>query len=147
MAGKVGRETYPLKHLLPPDILQPPIQLPDLADHIIDLPFILTLDLTRLPNGHVDLQLDPSQHIPLPAAEPAVDVDRGGPAGRETQSMQTGVGGAEGELGGDGGGVGRLGNDSVVVVEGFFHGEVDLEFGGVGELLGLGGEGFGAVGS
>ena len=87
-------ETYPLKDLFPPNIRQPSIQIPDLARHLVHLALILTLDLTRLPDRDVKRQPDRSR--PSVSAEPTAT--GGGAGGRETEAVETRVGGGEGEF-------------------------------------------------
>lgn len=48
------RRTYPLKHLLPPNILQAPIQILDPLDDILDLALIRTLDLGGLSDCEIE---------------------------------------------------------------------------------------------
>jgi hypothetical protein len=50
--------TYPLEDLLSPNIQQPAIQVPHLLHNIINLALICALDLARLANRHVQVELD-----------------------------------------------------------------------------------------
>lgn len=52
----MGKATYPLKHLLPPNILQTPIQILNPLDDILDLALIRTLNLGRLSDCQVECQ-------------------------------------------------------------------------------------------
>lgn len=112
--------TYPLKDLLPANILQPGIEVLDLLHDIQDLPLIRTLDGAGLADGQVEVQLDASDR--LPSAQPTA----GPPGGRrgEADLVVAGVGGAEGEAT-----CARaaLGYDAVVVVEGLVDGDGDAD--------------------
>ena len=50
--------THSLKYLLPPNILQPPIQVSDLVYDVLHLTSVLALDLARLANDHVQREFD-----------------------------------------------------------------------------------------
>ena len=50
--------TYPLENLLPPDILQPAVQVLDLLRDIINLALVRALNLACLPDRHVQREFD-----------------------------------------------------------------------------------------
>lgn len=50
--------THPLEHLLSPHIDQPRVQIFDLLDHLLNLAFIIALNLARLANDKVQLKFD-----------------------------------------------------------------------------------------
>jgi len=113
--------TYPLKHLLPPNILQPRIQILDLLHNALNLALITTLNLAALSNGQIQSQFDISQHLAA----------HGPPAGGRVRGLETdlvvsGVVGNEGEF--TGGGT-ALGDDAVVVVKDFVDEDEDLKGG------------------
>lgn len=119
-------KTYPLKHLLPLNILQPTIQVLHALHQIRHLALILALDLARLPNRHV--QRNPHRPVRGARQPPA---RRGVRLGRETDLVVARVGGGEGEAA-----VVRVAlvDDAVVVVEDFVDSDEHLERGvdGVG---------------
>ena len=84
-------ETHPLKHLLPSDILQPPVQILNLLHDILNLALIRTLDSARLSNGQIQGQLDAAHR--MQGGEPA----RGSRIGcwREADLVIARVGSAE----------------------------------------------------
>lgn len=102
-----------MKHLLPPNILQPPIQILDLLHDILDLALIRALQRAGLANGQVQGQLDPVARRQRGEPAPA------GRRGREAQLVVARVGGREGEAPGRGA---LLGDHAVVVVEDFLGG-------------------------
>lgn len=108
----------PLKHLLPPHILESRIQIPNLLHHILHLSLITAFNLGRVADGHVELEFDSAD---LGAGEEEAG-GGGHVCGREAEAVVAGVGGGEGELAGGGG---ALGDDAVVVVEGFVDGYED----------------------
>lgn len=111
--------TYPLKNLLPSNILQPSIQILNLLHNILNLPLIRTLNIARLPNRKVESKFDPALVAPEP--RPAL----GGRAlRREADLVLARVGRGEGEAA-----LARtpLRHDLVVVVEDLFDGDVDFE--------------------
>jgi hypothetical protein len=109
---KTGRTTYPLEHLLPPDVLQPPIQVLDPLDDILNLALVCTLDLGRLSNCQIERESYATEGCET--REPAVvDGYRGG---READLVVARVGGAECEAAGRGA---LLVDDAMVVVEDF----------------------------
>ena len=117
--------THPLKDLFPPDILQPPIQIPNLLTNLAHLALIRTLDRARLPNRHIQRQFHHAR--PLPASKPSPARFRG----REANPVVAGVGGAECKFSC----VRAFGvDDGVVFVEDFVDGYEDAEVGvgGVG---------------
>ena len=114
--------THPLEDLLSSDILQPGIQVLDLANNILNLVLVGTLNGAGLANGHVELKLDVAGG--LSASQPALargDVGRG-----EADAVVARVGGAEGEaaLGSS-----ALADDAVVVVKDLVNANVDLHVG------------------
>ena len=118
-----------MKHLLPPDILQPTIQIPNLLRNLAQLPLVRALDRARLPNRQVERQLHLPAGGPLSLAQPTPR--RGAAAGgQEADAVLARVGGAEGEFAR----VGAFGvDDAVVVVEDFVYGDGDAEVGVRGE--------------
>ena len=110
--------TYPLENLLPPNILQPAIQVPHLLHNILDLALIRTLDLARLADREVQLELDATSRLFI--RHP--DVVGRGARGREAEPVLARVCGREGEaaLGGA-----ALRDDAVVVVEDLLDGYED----------------------
>ena len=110
--------TYPLEDLLPPNILQPAIQVPHLLHNILDLALIRTLDLARLADREVQLELDAACRLSV--RQPAA-VGRGA-RGCEAEPVLARVCGREGEaaLGGA-----ALRDDAVVVVEDLLDGYED----------------------
>ena len=110
--------TYPLENLLPPNILQPAIQVPHLLHNILDLALIRTLDLARLADREVQLKLDATCRLSV--RQPAA-VGRGA-RGREAEPVLARVCGREGEaaLGGA-----ALRDDTVVVIKDLLDGYED----------------------
>lgn len=99
-----------MEYLLPLDILQPRVQVLDSLDNIGNLILILALDLARLSDGQVKMELD----ISGIAREPAMIV--AGMRCPKAETVLTGVAGSEGET------AGRrtlLVHDSVVIVKNF----------------------------
>lgn len=120
-----------MEYLLPPDILQPAVQILDLLRNLTQFPLVRTLNRARLPNRQIQRQFHLS--VPLPLAQPA---SRRGASRREADAVLAGVGGAEGEFAR----VGAFGvDDAVVVVEDFVDGDGDGEIGVCveGAVLGL----------
>lgn len=109
--------TYPLIHLLPTNIMQPTIQIPNTLHNILHLVLILRLDLARLTNGNIQSHLDRALGTGQPAASGGVRFSR------EAETVLAGVGGGEGEAAGV---VLALGDDAVVVVEGLVDGDKHL---------------------
>ena len=83
--------TYPLKDLLPPHILQACIQIPDLLRNLAQLALVTTLDRRGFPNREIQTQFD----VPVRGA-PAQPAGRVVARGREADAMIAGVGGGEG---------------------------------------------------
>ena len=112
--------TYPLEDLLPPNILQPAIQVSHFLHNILNLAFIRTLDLARLADREVQLEFDAARRLSI--RQPAA-VGRGA-CGREAEPVLARVSGREGEaaLGGA-----ALRDDAVVVVEDLFDSYEDAE--------------------
>ena len=107
-----------MKHLFPTNILQPSIQILNLLHNILHLVLIFRLDLARLTDSHVQGDLDGAGRG---TAQPAA-ADGGVGLGSDADLVQTGVGGGEGEAAGV---AVALGDDAVVVVEGFVDGYED----------------------
>ena len=107
-----------LENLLALDILQASVQVAHLLDHVLDLVLVRALDLGGVADGHVELELDAA--CGLAGEEEAAG--RGHVGGREAEAVVTGVGGGEDEFAA---GLGALGDDAVVVVEGFVDGYED----------------------
>ena len=63
--GRLKSSTYALENLLPPYILQPPIQLLYLPYDVLDFALVRALNLARLANCKVHGQLQASQGLPL----------------------------------------------------------------------------------
>lgn len=124
-------KTHPLEYLLPPDILQPAIQIPHLLHQLVYLALIRALNFARLANRQIQRKLDGAVHAA--AAQPAAA--RLHVLGRHTDPVLARVGGREGEAAATGA---PLGDDAVVVVEGFLDGYKDAD-------VGLGLVGFGVV--
>lgn len=115
------RCTYPLKHLLPPNILQSSIQILNLAHNILHLPLILTFNLARLPDRHVEIDANAAGRSTVqPPASGNMRV-RG-----ETDLVQARVGGGKSEAAGV---TVALVDDAVVVVEGFVDGDLHAQAG------------------
>jgi len=117
--------TYPLEDLLPPHVLQPAVQVPDLLRQIIELGLVRALDL-----GLADGQVQREFHARVDAtAEPCaalLDI-----LGHDAKPMLAAVGSAEGELASAGT---ALGDDAVVVVEGLLDGDEDADV-GLGDVV------------
>jgi hypothetical protein len=111
-----------LEDLLALDVLQAGVQVAHLLDHVLDLVLVRALDLGGVADGHVELELDAAD---LRAVE---EEARGGGnvGGREAEAVVAGVGGCEDEFAARGG---ALGDDAVVVVEGFVDGYEDALYG------------------
>lgn len=101
-----------MKHLLPPDILQPAAQILDALDDVVNLALVGALDGAGLADGQVEGQLDAAGGVH--GGEP-VGAARGG-RGHEADLVVARVGGREGEAARGGA---LLGDDAVVVVEDF----------------------------
>lgn len=110
--------TYPLKHLLSPNILQPSIQIPNLLHNLRDLALVITFNLAGLSNRHIQREFDTALGRDA-AAQPA---SRRSIRGSEADAMVAGVGGAEDEAAFGGG---ALRDYTVVVVKGLVDGYVD----------------------
>jgi hypothetical protein len=107
-----------LEDLLALDVLQAGVEVAHLLDHVLDLVLVRALDLGGVADGHVELELDAAD---LRAVEE--EAGRGGHVGRrEAEAVVAGVGGCEDEFAAGGG---ALGDDAVVVVEGFVDGYED----------------------
>ena len=107
-----------LEDLLALDILQARVQVAHLLHHILDLVLVRALDFRGVADGHVELELDA-------AGRAAVEEEAGGcgHVGRgEAEAVVAGVGGGEDEFAAA---LGALGDDAVVVVEGFVDGYED----------------------
>jgi hypothetical protein len=107
-----------LEDLLALHVLQARVQVAHLLDHILNLVLVRALDLRSVADGHVKLKLDA-------AGLSAVEEEAGGRrhvGGREAEAVIAGVGGGEDEFAT---GLGALGDDAVVVVEGFVDGYED----------------------
>ena len=114
-------KTHPLKHLLPPNIHQPRVQIAHFPHDLADLAFIRALDGARLADGQIQRHLDPRSRV-----SPRKPPTGTGVAGRETDAVVAAVGGAEGEFPVRGA-LGR--DDAVVGVEGLVHRDQDREVG------------------
>jgi hypothetical protein len=108
----------PLEDLLALDVLQAGVQVADLLDHVLDLVLVRALDLGGVADGHVELEFDAAD---LRAVEEEAR-GCGHVGGREAEAVVAGVGGCEDEFAARGG---ALGDDAVVVVEGFVDGYED----------------------
>jgi hypothetical protein len=53
--------TDPLENLFPPNILEPPIQIPDLLHNILNFALIFALDRACLADGQIKRQLRGTQ--------------------------------------------------------------------------------------
>lgn len=109
-----------LEHLLPAHILQPACQVLDLLDNVIDLALVRAFNLARLADGQIQRQLDVAQVL-VRSILAAMMV---GPVGREADAVLARLGRREGEFALLGA---ALGDDGVVVVEDFGHGDEQLE--------------------
>jgi len=116
------RETHPLKHLLPPDILQPSIEVLDLLHQILHFTLIRALDGARLADRQVEVELD------LPAGNTVAQPATSGPGvrRREADAVVAAVGGGECEAAFCGA---ALVDDAVVVVKGLVNGDLDADAG------------------
>jgi hypothetical protein len=107
-----------LENLLALDVLQAGVQVADLLDHVLDLVLVRALDFGGVADCHIELEFDP-------AGLRAVEEEARGcghVSGREAETVVAGVGGCEDEFAAGGG---ALGDDAVVVVEGFVNGYED----------------------
>jgi hypothetical protein len=109
------RFPLPLENLLALHILQPRVQIPHFLDHILDLVFVRGLDFGGVADGHVQLEFNSAGGRAV--VEKAAGCGHVG--GCEAEAVVAGVGGGEDEFPG---GFGALGDDAVVVVEGFVDG-------------------------
>lgn len=112
------RTTYPLENLLPPNILQPGVQILDLLRDVVDLALVRALDLARLANDQIQRELDGA--VDPAAGKPSAA--RGNVLRGDAEPVLTAVGGAEGKFSSVGA---ALCDDAVVVVEGFLDGYED----------------------
>jgi hypothetical protein len=98
--------------------LQAGVQVPDLLDHVLDLVLVRALDFGGVADCHVQLEFD--------AADLRAVKEEAGCCGHvggcEAEAVVAGVGGCEDEFAAGGG---ALGDDAVVVVEGFVDGYED----------------------
>lgn len=99
---------HPLEYLLPLNVLQPRVQVPDPLDNIGNLILILALDLACLADGQVKMELDVSGI----AREPAMVV--AGMRYPEAETVLARVASSESETAG---GRTLLVHDSVVIVK------------------------------
>lgn len=99
-----------MEYLLPLDILQPRVQVPDPLDNIGNLIFILALDLACLTDGQVKMELD----VNVIAREPALVV--AGMRYPKTETVLARVASSESETAG---GRTLLVHNSVVIVKNF----------------------------
>lgn len=117
LISKLGL-SFSLKDLLPPNILQPRVQISYFLHDLADLIFVRAFDLRCFANGHVEFEFDAAD---LRAAEEEArscwDV-----GWCETEAVLAGIGGGEGEFAG---GLAALGDDAVVVVENFVDSDED----------------------
>lgn len=109
--------------------MQSAVQILHALHNILDLILVLGLNLARLANGHVEGNADST----LAVGQPAGCRDLG--VGHEADTVLAGVSGGEGEAAGV---VLALVYDAVVIVEGLFHGDLDLEVVVDGEDAGVG---------
>ena len=115
--GDWGAGAHPLENLLPSNILQAPIQIPDLLRDLAQFSLVRAVDRARLPDRQIQIQL----HIAMRGA-PRQPASRGSPDGSEADAVVARIGGGEGELARRAAaGV----DDSVVVVKGFFDRDGD----------------------
>lgn len=121
--------TYPLENLLPPNIIQPRIQVPHARGQVLHLGLVAALEGAGLANGDIQGQADAA--VGLGGGQPAGAAAVG--RGREAELVVAGVGGGEGELAR---GAAALGDDAVVVVEDFLEAAAAVSM-----VLGLGREG------
>lgn len=101
-----------MKHLLPPNIIQPRIEIPHARRQVLQLALVAALDRARLANRNVQRQPDPAvgRRHRQPVGPPTVG------RRREAQLVVAWVRRREGELAR---GAAPLGDDAVVVVEDF----------------------------
>ena len=85
--------TYPLEHLLPPDILQPAIQIPNFLYHLINLSLIRAFNLARFSNRNIQCKLNATPRLAV--AQPTAA--RRHILGREAELMLARVRRREGE--------------------------------------------------
>lgn len=109
------RATYTLKHLLPPDVIQPRVQVLDPGGQVGNLGLVAAVDGRGLADGHVEGEADAT--VGLGHAQPGGAAAGGG--GGEADFVVAGFGGGEGEFAR---GAAALGDDAVVVVEDFLGG-------------------------
>lgn len=107
-----------LEDLFALHILQASVQVAHLLDDVFDLVLVRALDLGGVTDSHVELKLDAARG--LAGEEEAAG--RGHVGGCEAEAVVAGVGGGEDEFAA---GLGALGDDTVVVVEGFVDGYED----------------------
>lgn len=117
-----------LEDLLTLDVLQARVQIAHLLDHVLDLVLVRALDFGGVANGQVELEFDAAGL----AAVPEEAAGRGHVGWGEAEAVVAGVGGGEDEFAAA---FGALGDDAVVVVEGFVDGYEDA----LGRLLDHGG--------
>lgn len=113
--------TFPLEHLLSPDILQPTVEILHLLDDVLDLALVFRLDLAGLSDGHVQSHLDSTRGG---TRQPAAG--RGTRIGGHTDPVLAGISGGEGEATGV---AITLGDNAVIVVEGLVDGNEHLQAG------------------
>lgn len=108
---------YSLENLLSADVLQSTVQILDLLDNIIELAFIRTLNGACGSYSHIQREFDAIWW--LTAAQPAAA--NAGVGESEADAVVSRIGCGKGELAVR---IALLGNNSMVVVEGFFDGNV-----------------------
>lgn len=109
-----------LKHLLPPDVIQPRVQVLDPGGQVGNLGLVAAVDGRGLADGHVEGEADAT--VGLGHAQPGGAAAGGG--GGEADFVVAGFGGGEGEFAR---GAAALGDDAVVVVEDFVNGNVNRD--------------------
>lgn len=129
--SKNNAKTYSRINLLPPNILQPSIQIPHSDRQIRQLRLITTLNRTRLSNRQIQNQFNTAVILATDQPTPRQSVTRG----QETDAVFTRIGGGESEASL---GVAALVDDSVVGVEGFFDGYLETQAAVGFESFGLG---------
>jgi hypothetical protein len=112
MDERTNGETHPLKHLLPPDVVQPGIEILDPARNVLELVLVVALDGSGLTNDKVEGEFDAAVGVVL--AHPVYAARRR--RGREAEHVVACLGSAEGKATGGGA---ALGDYSVVIVEEF----------------------------
>jgi len=112
-----------LKHLLPPNILQPAVQILDLLHQILHFTLVRAFDGARLADGKVEVELDLPARNAVAQPSPA----RPGVCRREADTVVPAVRGGECEAALCGA---ALVDDAVVVVEGLVDGDLDADAGG-----------------